>query len=86
MLSSTWALTSGYNSIAITNIGDASGTIATSSTGNQSSPTGNYTLMTTRTNVAGTAPDSSIFINYTVPNGQAAGTYAGSITFTASDN
>ena len=86
VLSSTWALTSGSNSIAITNIGEAPSTTATSVTGNQPSPTGNYTLMSTRTSASGNATDSSIFIAYTVPTGQAPGTYTGSITFTASDN
>ena len=86
VLSSTWALTSGSNSIAITNIGEAAGTTATSVAGNQPSPTGNYTLLSTRTSASGNATDSSIFIAYTVPNGQAAGIYTGSITFTASDN
>ena len=84
VLSSSWALTSGSNSIAITNIGEAAGTTATSGTGNQA--TGNYTLTGTRTSASGNAPDSSIFIAYTVPSGQAVGTYTGSITFTASDN
>ena len=86
VLSSTWALTSGGNSIPITNIGEAAGTTATSGTVNQASPTGNYTLLSTKTTTSGNATDSSIFIAYTVPNGQAAGTYTGSITFTASDN
>ena len=86
VLSSTWALTSGSNSIAITNIGDAPTAAATSVAGNQPSPTGNYTLVSTRTIASGDATNSSIFIAYTVPNGQAAGTYKGSITFTASDN
>jgi hypothetical protein len=86
VLSSTWALTSGVNSIPITNIGDAAGTTATSVSGNQPSPTGTYTLMSTKTMVSGNATDSSIFIAYTVPTGQAPGTYVGSITFTASDN
>ena len=86
VLSSSWALTSGSNSIAITNIGEAAGTAATSSTGNQPSPVGNYTLIGTRTSASGNATDSSIFIAYTVPTGQAPGTYTGSITFTASDN
>ena len=86
VLSSTWALTSGSNSIAITNIGDAPSTTATSNTGNQPSPTGDFILMSTRTSASGNATDSSIFIAYTVPNGQAAGIYTGSITFTASDN
>ena len=45
-----------------------------------------FDLAITNTNAAGAAPDSSIFIGYTVPSSQAAGTYAGSITFTASDN
>ena len=86
VLSSTWALTSGSNSIPITYIGDALGTTATSATGGQPSPTSDYTLMNTKTTASGAAPDSSIFIGYTVPSSQAAGTYAGSITFTASDN
>jgi hypothetical protein len=88
VLSSTWALTSasGGNPIPITNIGDATGSTATSVSGNQPSPTGTYTLTSTRTTVSGNANDSSIFIAYTVPNGQAPGTYTGSITFTASDN
>ncbi|NMF61234.1 hypothetical protein [Pseudanabaena yagii] len=85
VLSSSWALTSGANSIAITNIGDAPSTTATSVTGNQPFPVGNYTVMSTNTASSGSASDSSIFIAYTVPNGQAAGTYTGSITFTASD-
>jgi hypothetical protein len=86
VLSSTWALRSGSNSIAITNIGEAAGTTATSVEGNQANPTGNYTLSSTRTSASGNATDSSIFIGYTVPTGQAPGTYVGSITFTASDN
>ena len=88
VLSSTWALTSGGNSIPITAIGEAAGTTATSVAGSQyqTSPTGNYTLTSTRTSASGNAADSSIFIGYTVPSGQAAGTYTGSITFTASDN
>jgi hypothetical protein len=87
VLSSSWALTSGSNSIAITNIGDSVNTTATTRThGTQGSPTGDYTLVNTKTSVSGNANDSSIFIAYTVPSGQAAGTYAGSITFTASDN
>jgi len=88
VLSSTWALTSGGNSIPITNIGDAAGSTATSVSGgnHQPSPTGTYTLMSTRTTASGNANDSSIFIAYTVPTGQAPGTYTGSITFTASDN
>ena len=84
--SSNWKLTSGTNSIAFTNIGDAPGTTATSSTGNQPNPTGNFTLVSTRTTASGTAPDSSLFIGYTVSSTQAAGNYVGSITFTASDN
>ena len=85
VLSSSWALTSGSNSIAITNIGEAPGTAATSGTLSPP-PVGNYTLMSTRTSASGNATDSSIFIAYTVPTGQAPGTYTGSITFTASDN
>jgi hypothetical protein len=33
----------------------------------------------------GTAPDSSIFIGYTVPTNQITGLYGGSILFTAAD-
>lgn len=85
VLSSSWALTSGANSIAITNIGDAPSTTATSVTANQPFPVGNYTVLSTNTASSGSASDSSIFIAYTVPNGQAPGIYSGSITFTATD-
>ena len=84
--SSNWKLTSGNNSIAFTSIGDASGAAATLSTANQSNPTGNFTLISTKSTASGSASDSSLFIGYTVPSGQAAGTYTGSIIFTASDN
>ena len=86
VLSSSWALTSGSNSIAITNIGEAAGTTATTATGNQANPGGSYILTNAKTTASGNAADSSIFIAYTVPSGQAVGTYTGSITFTASDN
>jgi hypothetical protein len=84
--SSTWTLTSGSNSIPITSVGDAPGAAATTATVNSTSPSGNVTLQTTKTIASGDASDSSLFIGYTVPTGQAAGTYKGSITFTASDN
>jgi hypothetical protein len=83
--SSNWTLTSGSNSIAIINIGEAQGTSSTYATSGNSA-TGNVTLGVTRTVVAGNAVDSSIFIDYSVSSIQAAGDYTGSITFTASDN
>ena len=84
--SSTWTLTSGSNSIPITSIGDAPGAAATTATVNSTSPSGAITLQTTKTTASGTAPDSSLFIGYTVQSNQATGSYTGSITFTASDN
>ena len=85
VLSSTWTLTSGPNSIAITNIGDAPSTTATLVSSSKTSPVGDYTVFSTSTPSPGSASDSSIFIAYTVPNGQPPGIYSGSITFTATD-
>jgi len=84
VLTSNWALTSGSNSIAITILGEANGSGATYAT-SSNTPSGNRTLQITKTNAAGIAPDSSIFIGYNVPLGQAPGNYTGSIIFTASD-
>jgi hypothetical protein len=87
--SSNWKLTSASSTsiyIPITTVGDAPGAAATTATFNSTSPSGAITLQTTKTIGSGAASDSSLFIGYTVPSGQAAGTYSGSITFTTSDN
>jgi hypothetical protein len=88
--SSNWKLTSASSAsiyIPITAVGDASGTSATSATVSTETPAtgGNITLIATSTSVSGSVSNSSLFIRYNVPSGQAAGTYTGSITFTASD-
>jgi hypothetical protein len=86
LVSSTWVLTSGSNTIPITKVGDAatSATVATIRTA--TNPSVPYTLNVTKSNAGGSANDSNIFIDYSVPSTQAKGTYTGSITFTASDN
>ena len=85
LVSSTWVLTSGSNTIPITNIGDApdSSSVATTKAVTSNTP---YTLNVTKTTGLGNAPDSNIFIDYSVPLGQVPGAYTGSITFTAYDN
>jgi hypothetical protein len=86
--SSNWRLTSGSNFIPITVISEAQGSNATSPTKDNITGSlggGGHTLSVTNTSAAGSATDSSIFISYDVFPDQAAGTYTGSITFTASD-
>jgi hypothetical protein len=88
VLTSNWALTSGGNSIPITKISEAAGVYTSAPTQGVLTNTltaSGYTLVNTQTTQAGSAPTSTIFIDYIVPNGQAIGTYTGSITFTVSD-
>ena len=87
-LSSSWKLTSGSNSIAITKIGEGASSASTPTLAISVNPTPTtvFDAFYTRTSVvAGTVPDSNIFISYTVPSGQAPGDYTGSINFTATD-
>lgn len=85
---SNWGLVSGANFIAFDGLGEALGADATSSTASMRSPSyyASNPLQLTRSSSAGVAPASSIFISFTIPPNQAAGTYTGSITFTAYDN
>ena len=83
-LSSSWRLTSGSNSIAITKVGDGASS-SSSPSASILNPTTVFNTIYTRTSAAGTALDSNIFISYTVPSGQAPGAYTGSITFNAID-
>ena len=87
---STWQLWSGPNGIGILNVHQASGASATVHTWQlDSAPQVNQAieLIYTKSTGPGSAPDSSFFIalnlptNYTYP----AGTYTGSITFTATN-
>ena len=68
--------------------GVASSTITPPSINTMRSPSyyDSNPLQLTRSSSAGVAPASSIFISFTIPPNQAAGTYTGSITFTAYDN
>ncbi|NMF61235.1 hypothetical protein [Pseudanabaena yagii] len=86
LVSSTWQLTSGSNTIPITTVGDApdSSSVATVKTATNSSVP--YTLNVTKTTTSGNAPSSMVFIDYSVPLSQVPGAYTGSITFTAYDN
>jgi hypothetical protein len=85
---SNWRLVSGSNFIAFDGLGEALGADATSSTASMRSPSyyDSNPLQLTRSSSAGVAPASSIFISFTIPPNQAAGTYTGSITFTVTDN
>ena len=91
--SGTWKLASNSNAsdtISITTLGEAATTTATlaNAAKSQGIAVGNnhYAISTTGTTVAGNGTDSSIFIGYNVPANIPAGTYTGSITFTAFDN
>ncbi|MBD2152779.1 hypothetical protein H6F44_22075 [Pseudanabaena sp. FACHB-1277] len=85
---SNWRLVSGSNFIEFGGLGEALGADATSSNASMRSPSyyDSNPLQLTRSSSAGVAPASSIFISFTIPPNQAAGTYTGSITFTAYDN
>ena len=85
-VSSTWVLTSGSNTIPITRVGDAATSSAVATIKTATNTYVPYTLNVTKSTAGGNANDSNVFIEYSVPSTQAKGTYAGSITFTASDN
>jgi hypothetical protein len=77
--------------IPITKLGEAATTSATSPAIVKdvvlAYPSPSYTLDTTKSDFRLTAaPDSSIFISYSVPNTAPSCTYTASITFTAYDN
>ncbi len=80
--SNNYRLVSGNNSISFATRSAAG---ATASQFTHDVGTSNWVLQQTVSTSPGPAPDSSIFISYSVPAGQAPGTYSGSITFTASD-
>ena len=87
-VSSSWKVVSGSNSIYIYDFADAQHADAPtpgSRIGRQPSEGESIVVNFTNTNEAGSAYGSSYWISYNVPDGQAAGTYTGSITFTASD-
>jgi len=87
VLTSTWELKSGSNTIPITKISEAAGYVGVPTTRVDTSTLSSigYTLVNTQTSAPGSATASSIFIDYNVPSGQATGIYSGSITFTVSD-
>jgi hypothetical protein len=87
VLTSTWELKSGSNTIPITKISEAAGYVSVPTTRVDTSTLSSigYTLVNTQTSAPGLATPSTIFIDYDVPSGQATGTYSGSITFTVSD-
>jgi hypothetical protein len=80
--SNSYRLVSGNNSISFATRSAAG---ATASVFTHDVGTSGFVLQQTTSTSPGGAPDSSIFISYNVPTGQAPGTYVGSITFTASD-
>jgi len=87
-VSSSWKLVSGSNSIYIIDFADAQhATASTPGSRINRKPSEGESIVVnfTNTNQAGSAYGSSYWISYIVPNGQAAGTYTGSLTFTASD-
>jgi hypothetical protein len=84
---SNWRLVSGSNFIVLDRLGESQGSNATSPTSLElPSYYDSNPLQLTTSSSAGNASDSSIFVSYTIPPGQAPGTYTGSITFTATDN
>ncbi|MCX5965833.1 MAG: hypothetical protein NT070_22705 [Cyanobacteria bacterium] len=84
IVTSSGLLVSGANSIPLIVFVEKSPTTGIGSGGAFSAYIANP-LAVTKITSAGSAPDSSIEIGYDVPSNQAPGTYAGSITFTASD-
>jgi len=77
-------LVSGTNFIGLSELSENIGSSATSSQQGRSFAAGSsfsFDLFKTVSSTAGSAPDSSIFIGYSVPANQAPGTYTGSITF-----
>ncbi|NMF61236.1 hypothetical protein [Pseudanabaena yagii] len=90
---SSWRLTSTSTTeyIVITGFGESTSTSSSIATANRKRIQDNnlqsnvpFDLAITNTNVAGAAPDSSLYISYNAPN-ITAGIYSGSITFTATD-
>ena len=85
-VTSNGLLQSGANSIAFVGFGEGSTALNGPSNYGFFSTYISNPLQVTKSTLAGSAPDSNIFIGYSVPANQAPGTYTGSITFTATDN
>jgi hypothetical protein len=91
---SSWSLqsTSTSHYITIMGFGESTSTSSSIATANRRRIQDNnlqsnvpFDLAITNTNVAGAAPDSSLYISYNAYALAPAGTYTGSITFTATD-
>jgi len=91
---SSWRLqsTSTADYITITGFGESTSTSSSIATAHRRRLQDNtllsnasFDLAITNTNAAGAAPDSSLYISYNVYALAPAGTYTGSITFTATD-